>query len=308
MASGRTMSTLYKETIKTISENVLNEDIQIMLHVIECNVHLIDVDKVSLANTMQLLKRNYKRLNELFPINPYDLILFFYNNLINKPNESKTLEDKIIKLCQEIDRSTPQKNENITSAEMLSYRLVLITLFSQKSYAECHRFIMAILSKYPNIFYVRHSVFSPFLLLHLGQTYIKLNYFKKAQRIIQFVDKIISSDYTYYTNFILASFSILKANFYNATHNYEQALVETNIGLEITDKNDFKMFEISFLLNKIDILKHTEESEEVSNVIKELLNFLTIHKLSMPDYSNLSGSEFEHTFKILKSYRRHQNL
>jgi len=308
MASGRTMSTLYKETIKTISENVLNEDIQIMLHVIECNVHLINVDKVSLGNTMQLLKRNYKRLNELFPINPYDLILFFYNNLINKPNESKSLEDKIIKLCQDIDRSTPKRNEDITSAEILCYRLVLITLFSQKSYAECHRFIMAILSKYPNIFYVRYSVFSPFLLLHLGQTYIKLNYFKKAQRIIQFVDKIISSDYTYYTNFILASFSIFKANFYNATHNYEQALIETNLGLEITGKNDFKMFEIAFLLSKIDTLKHTEESEEVSNVIKELLNFLTVHKLSMPDYSNLSGSEFEHTFKILKSYRRHQNL
>lgn len=308
MATGRTMSNLYKETIKTISENVLNEDIQIMLHVIECNVNLIDVDKVALANTMQLLKRNYKRLNELFPINPYDLILYFYNNLANKPNESKTLEDKIVKLCQEIDQSKPRKNEEITSAEILSYRLVLITLFSQKSYAECHRFIMAILSKYPNIFYVRHSVFSPFLLLHLGQTYIKLNYFKKAQRIIQFVDKIISSDYTYYTNFVSASFSVFKANFYNATNNYEQALIETNIGLDITAKNDFKMFEIALLLSKIDTLKHTEESEEVSNVIKELLNFLTVHKLSMPDYSNLSSHEFEHTFKILKSYRRHQSL
>ncbi|MGM9474824.1 hypothetical protein ACS5PU_00280 [Pedobacter sp. GSP4] len=308
MATGRTMSSLYKETIKNISENVLNEDIQIMLHVIECNVNLIDVDKVALANTMQLLKRNYKRLNELFPINPYDLILYLYNNLVNKPNESKTLEDKIIRLCQEIDRSTPQRNEEISSAEILSYRMVLITLFSQKSYAECHRFIMAILSKYPNLFYVRHSVFSPFLLLHLGQTYIKLNYFKKAQRIIQFVDKIIKSDYTYYTNFIMTGFCVLKANFYNATHNYEQALIETNIGLEYTAKNDFKMFEISLLLNKIDTLKHTEDSEEVSNVIKELLNFLTMHKLSMPDYANLSGSEFEHTFKILKSYRRHQSL
>jgi hypothetical protein len=308
MASGRTMSPLYKETIKTISENVLNEDIQIMLHVIECNVNLIDVDKISLANTMQLLKRNYKRLNELFPINPYDLILYFYNNLVNKPTESKTLEDKITKLCQDIDRSSPRKNEEITATEILSYRLVLIALFSQKSYAECHRFIMAILSKYPNIFYVRHSVFSPFLLLHLGQTYIKLNYFKKAQRIMQFVDKIISSDYSYHTNFILASVRIFKANFYNATNNYEQALIEANAGLEITHRNDFKMFEISLLLSKIDSLKHTEESEEVSNVIKELLNFLTLHKLSMPDYSNLSGTEFEHTFKILKSYRRHQNL
>jgi len=308
MVTGRTMSSLYKETVKTISENVLNEDIQIMLHVIECNVNLIDVDKNALANTMQSLKRNYKRLNELFPINPYDLILYFYNNLSNKPGDSKTLEDKIIRLCQDIDRSTPRKNEEITSAEILSYRMVLISLFSQKSYAECHRFIMAILSKYPNLFYVRHSVFSPFLLIHLGQTYIKLNYFKKAQRIIQFVDKIISSDYTYYTNFILASFSVFKANFYSATHNYEQALAEANIALELTSKNDFKMFEISLLLNKIDTLKHTEDSEEVSNVIKELLNFLTVHKLSMPDYANLSGSEFEHTFKILKSYRRHQNL
>jgi len=307
MTTGRTMSNLYKETIKNISENVLNEDIQIMLHVIECNLNLIDVDKVGLANTMQLLKRNYKRLNELFPINPYDLILYFYNNLINKPNESKTLEDKIVKLCQEIDQSKPRRNEEITSAEILSYRLVLTALFSQKNYAGCHRFIMAILNKYPNIFYVRHSVFSPFLLLHLGQTYIKLNYFKKAQRIMQFVDKIISSDYTYYTNFILASFNVFKASFYNATHHYEQALIETNIGLSITRKNNFKMLEITLLLSKIDTLKHTDESEEVSSVIKELLNFLNTHKLSMPDYSNLSSHEFDHTFKILKSYRRHQN-
>ncbi|WP_293743121.1 hypothetical protein [uncultured Pedobacter sp.] len=308
MTTGRTTGNLYKETIRTISKNVLNEDIQLLLHVIECNVNIIDVDKLALANSMQLLKRNYKRLNELFPINPYDLILYFHNNLINKPNESKSLEDKIIKLCQQIDQSKPKKNEEITSAEILSYRLVLMVLFSQKNYAECHRFIMAILHKYPNIFYVRYSVFSPFLLLKLGQTYVKLNYFKKAQRIIHFVDKIISSDYTYYTNFVLASFNVFKANFYNATHHYEQALLETNTGLNITKKNNFKMYEITLLLSKIDTLKHTEESEEVSNVIKELLNFLTVYKISMPDYANLSSYEFEHTFKILKSYRRHQNL
>jgi len=77
--------------------------------------------------------------------------------------------------------------------------------------------------------------------------------------------------------------------------------------LSITRKNNFKMLEITLLLSKIDTLKHTDESEEVSSVIKELLNFLNTHKLSMPDYSNLSSHEFDHTFKILKSYRRHQN-
>ncbi|TCD12508.1 hypothetical protein EZ449_00205 [Pedobacter frigidisoli] len=307
MATGRTMSSLYKETVKIISENVLNEDVQMMLHIIECNIYLIDVDKISLQNTMHLLKRNYKRLGELFPINPYDLILYFYNNLVSKPNESKTLEDKIIKLCQEIDRSAPKKNEELTTEEVLCYRLVLITLFSQKNYAECHRFIMAILNKYPNIFYIRHSVFSPFLLLHLGQTYLKLNYLKKAQRIIQFVDKIIDSEYTYYTNFILTGFNIFKSTFYNCIHNYEQAIIEADLGLAIAEKHDFKMFEISLILSKIDALKHCEASEEVSTAIKDLLTFLTVHKIPMPEYSNLNGGEFEDTFKILKSYRKHQS-
>ncbi|KLT66197.1 hypothetical protein [Pedobacter sp. BMA] len=308
MASGRTMSSLYKETIRSISENVLNEDVQIMLHIIECNLALIDVDKTSLLNTMQLLKRNYKRLGELFPINPYDLILYFYNNMINKPNESKTLEDKIIKLCQEIDRNGPKKNDEITTEEILCYRMVLLTLFSQKNYAECHRFIMAILNKYPNIFFIRHSVFSPFLILHLGQTYLKLNYLKKAHRIIQFMDKIIDSEYTYYTNFILTGFSMFKSTFYNSIHNYEQAVAEADNGLTIAVKHDFKMFEIALILSKIEALKHTEASEEVSNTIKELLNFLTANRISMPEYSNLNSDDFENTFKILKSYRKHQTM
>lgn len=308
MTNGRTMSQLYKETIKTISGNVLNEDIQAMLHVIECTLYLIDVDKPSLQSTMSLLKRNYKRLNELFPINPYDLILYFYNNLASRPNDSKTLEEKIAKLCHEIDRSKPHKNEELTTQEILCFRLVLLVLFSQKNYAECHRFIMAILNKYPNIFYIRYSVFSPFLLLHLGQTYLKLNYFKKAQRIIQFLDKIINSEYIYYTPFILAGLKILKATFYNCAHNYEQALIEIDMGLEIASEHDLKMVEISLILSKIEALKHTESSEAVSNTIKGLLNFLSHHKTSMPEYSNLNGDEFEHTFKILKSYRGSQNI
>ncbi|MGO4878608.1 hypothetical protein ACEN2P_18535 [Pedobacter psychrotolerans] len=303
LASGRTMSRLYKETVKHISDNVLNEDVQIMLHVIECNILLIDIDKASLVNTMQLLKRKYKRLNELFPINPYDLILYFYNNLINKPNEGRAIEDKIIKLCHQIDRTHPLKNEALTTAEILSYRLVLITLFAQKNYAECHRFIMAILNKYPNIFHIRNSVFSPFLLIHLGHTYLKLNYYKKAQRIVNFVDKIIRSEYTYYTPFISVGFFVFKASFYNCIHHYEQAIVECDEGLRIAQKSDFKTMEVTLYLLKIDALKHGEESEEVSNVIKQLLNFLSRHKISMPDYTNLNGGDFEQTFKVLKSYR-----
>lgn len=304
LAAGRTMSTLYKETIKNISENVLNEDVQIMLLVIECNIALIDIDKTLLINAMQSLKRHYKRLNELFPINPYDLILYFHNNFTGKANESKTLEEKIIRLCQKIDKSEPLKNSEITTAEILSYRLVLLTLFAQKNYAECHRFIMAILNKHPNIFYVRHSVFAPFLLLHLGHTYLKLNYYKKAKRILEFMDKVVQSDYIYHTNFINVGFSVLKAGFYNCTHNYEQAVTEIDTGLKMSYRNDFKVYEISLLLLKIDSLKHCDKPEEVSNAIKELFMFLSSNKISMPEYANLNNFEFEQSFKVLKSYKK----
>ena len=187
---------------------------------------------------------------------------------------------------------------------MLTYRLVVIALFSQKNYAECHRFIMAVLNKYPNIFYIRNSVFSPFLLIHLGHTYLKLNYYKKAQRIVDFLDKIIKSDYTYYTPFISVGFFIFKASFYNCIHHYEQSIIESSKGLEIAEREDFKMLEVALYLLKIDSLKHTDVPEEVSNIIKELLNFLSHHKISMPDYTNLNGGDFEQTFKVLKSYRK----
>ncbi|WP_231427481.1 MULTISPECIES: hypothetical protein [Pedobacter] len=303
LATGRTMSKLYKETIKDISQNVLNEDIQIMLLVIECNIALIDIDKSFLINTMHSLKRHYKRLNELFPINPYDLILYFHNNLTGKPNESKTLEDKIIKLCQKTDKSGPLSNKEITTPEILSYRLVLLALFAKKNYKECDRFIAAILNKYPNIFNVRHSVFSPFLLLHLGHTCLKLNNYKKAKRILDFVEKVIECDYTYYTNFISVGFSLFKASFYNCTHNYEQALLEINKGLKMSFKNDFKVYEISLHLLKIDSLKHCDRPEEVSNAIEELFKFISTNKISLPEYANLNNFEFEQSFKVLKSYK-----
>lgn len=304
MAMGRTMSKLYKNTIKTISDHVLNEDIQLIVNVIECNIALIEVDKIAIVNNMQLLKRNYKMLSEVFPINPYDMILYFYNNIISKPNEGNSLNEKIIKFCSQINKSNPKRNDELSTIEMLTFRMVLSTLIAQKNYAECHRFIMAILSKYPSIFYVRHSVFSPFLLIHLGQTYIKLNYFKKAQRIIQFLEKIINSEYTYYTNFIITALSILKANFHNGTQNYNQALEEVDFGLKSASANDFKTLEISLLLLKIEALKNSDLPEEVSNTIKELLNFLTINKLPLPEFTNVSGGEFEQTFKVLKSFKR----
>lgn len=304
MVMGRTMSKLCKNTIKTLSNHVLNEDIQIMLHFIECNIAVIDIDKAGLFTAMHSLRRDYKKLGALFPINPYDLILYFYNNIIDKSNEENSLNEKVIKLCRQLSKREPKNNNEITTAEILTFELVLSALYTQKNYAECHRFIMAVLNQYPSIFYIRHSVFAPILLIQLGQTYLKLSYLKKAQRVIQFLDKIINTEYSYYTHYITASFSLLKANFYNSTQNYDEALIEIHNGLQLAINYEFKGLEVSLMLVKVESLKHSENSEEVSNTIKELLNFLNLHKISMPEYTNLSGSEFQQTFKVLKSFKQ----
>ncbi len=303
LALGKATGNMFKETIHEISQNVLNEDVQIFLHVIECSIYLLDVDKHGLSEVMKLLKRNYKRLGELFPINPYELIQYFYNHLIHKTDDSKTLDEKISNLCQQIDQSKPLVNDALSTAEILSYKLAVSTLYAKRNYADCHRFIMAILNKYPNIFYIRYSEFCPFLLVMLGKTYLKLHYYKKAQRINQFLDKIITDHYIYSTDYVRASYFLYRANFFNYTGNHTQALREIELGLELATTHDFKITEISFLLIKIDSLKSNDTTEEVSTVIKMLLNFLTSHKILMPDYANLNKVEFEHTFKILKSYK-----
>jgi hypothetical protein len=303
MVAGKIISKKYKETIKKIAENIFSEDIHIMLQVIDCTISITDSDKAGLIESMQLLKRNYKRLNDLFPINPYDLILFFYNILSNKPNESKTLNEKIIKLCRSLDHSKPMKNGDLTSQEMLVYRLILIILFAQKDYAECHRFAMAIVKKYPNIFYLRSSVFPSFLLLTLGQNYLKLRYYKKAQRIVQFLEKIIDGEFTYHTPYIKTSFFLLKANFYNFTGNHLAALKEAKEGIMIARSNQLRILEISLRLVYIEALRQSGMEENVAQAIKDLLNFLNNHKLTMPDFVNLNDDNFDHTFNILKSYK-----
>lgn len=304
MVAGRIMSKNYKRTIRKISEKVFNSDIQIMLNVIESNVNVIDMDKVGLNESMQVLKRNTKRLNELFPISPYDFILFFSYALQNKSNNAQSLKEKIVKLKDQINSSPPCKNAELTSAEIICYRLILNVLFSSKDYEGGLSFIAAILNKYQGLFNIRSSIFPSLLLIILSQNYIKLNQHKKAQRIIQYLEKSIENDAFYYTSYIKTAFVLAKANFLNYTGNYADALIEIVNGLELSKNHGFLTMEISFRLMEIDTLKNINEIEKINEAIKELLSFLAQNKLSMPDFTNVNREAFNHTFNILKSYRQ----
>jgi len=304
MVMGKIMSKNYKETIKKISERVFNEDVQVMLNVIECSISVMDMDKVGLNETMNLLKRHSKKLHDLFPINPYDLILYLSNVLNNKANNSKTLNDKILQLCEQVYKSRPHKNEALTSAEIISYRLVLLTLFTNKNYDECHNFLVAIVKKYPKIFFLRSSIFSSFLLIMAAQTCIKLTQYKQAQRLIKYLDKLIGENNTYHTPYIYASYILAKSNFLNHTKNYFSAIYEIDKGLAIARNNELHIVELAFKLIKIDALKHSNNTDSINQTIKELISFLHQNKLSMPDFANINSPEFDHTFDILKSYKQ----
>jgi len=303
MVMSRLMSKNYKECIKKISEKVFDEDIQIMLNIIESSINVIDIDKAGLTESMQLLKRNGKKLAELFPINPYDFILFFSNLLQNKPSNSKILNEKIDNLCEQVNNSGVYRNIEITSAEIICYRLVLIVLFADKNYKGCLKFLTAILKKYPGLFYLRSSIFPPFLLVMLAQTYIKLNQNKKAQRIIQYLEKAIDNEKIYYSSYIEGVYILAKANFLNHTGNYPNALLEITRGITLAQDHKFNTLEISFRLMEIDALKSNNEIEKVNQAIKSLLNFLVLHKLSMPSFTNINNEDFDHTFNILRSYK-----
>ncbi|WP_316739373.1 hypothetical protein [Pedobacter aquatilis] len=303
MVSGRIMSKHYKSVIKQLSEKVFDENIQIILNVISCSISIVDMDKAGLAESMQVLKRYNKELLELFPINPYDLILFFNNILVGKPNNSKTLLEKIDAFCQIICKSKPLPNRLLNSYEMIAYRLSIIVLFSNKNYKECADLCEAIIKKYPNIFYLRSSVFPSFLLVAIAQNNLKLNKLKTAQRVINLLGKLINNPNSYYTPYILASYILAKANFSNYTGNYKNVLIEVNNGMEVAAHHKLQIFEMSFQLIKIDALKHINDSESVSQAIKDLLNYLSVNKLTLPDFVNLNDEKFNHSFKILKSYK-----
>ncbi|MFD2635199.1 hypothetical protein [Pedobacter mendelii] len=61
--------------------------------------------------------------------------------------------------------------------------------------------------------------------------------------------------------------------------------------------------EISFRLLKIDVLKRSNDNEGVNQAIRDLLNYISLKNLSIPDFVNINNSDFDHMFKILKSYK-----
>jgi len=303
MVMGRIMSRNYKETIKKISEKVFNENIQIILNVIECCICLVGLDRIGVAENMNVLKRNVRKMDHIFPINPYDLILSISNILNDKNKKPKPVSDDIFLLRQQMEQAVPQKNESMTSVEMICYRLILVVLFSNKNYQECNRFIAAILKKYPKIFHLRSSIFPSFLLIITAQTNIKLNLHKKAQRLIQYMDKLIGEGRTYCTPYIKASYILVKGNFLNQTRNYGKALKEIEKGLILSNKHELNMTEISLRLLQINTLRHAGDTGEVNQSIKDLINFLQSNNLSMPDFVNINDPGFDHMFNILKHYK-----
>ncbi|WP_231491350.1 hypothetical protein [Pedobacter sp. Leaf170] len=304
LVSGQVISQNYKTLIKNLSERVFDENIQMILHVISSSIAILNLDKVALAESMHLLKRYNKKLLELFPINPYDLISFFNNTLIGKPNNSASLFEKINKFCIEVHKSKPLPNDMLGSCEMITYRLVLMVLFSNKNYIECIHLLEAILKKYPKIFYLRSSVFSSYLLIIMAQTTLKLNRLKTTQRVIKLLGNYLSNPNTYYTSYTEASYISAKANFLNHTGNYKNVIIEASKGIEFANKHNLPIFVIAFLLLKINALKHINNGDGVSITIKGLLNYINVNKLTLPDYVNLNDEGFSHTFKILKSHKQ----
>lgn len=303
MVMGRIMSKNYKKTIKKISEKVFNENIQIILNVMECSICVIGLDRIGVAENMSVLKRNVKKMDHIFPLNPYDLILSLSNILNDKNKKSKPVYDDIFILREQMEQAVPLKNESMTSVEMICYRLILVVLFSNKHYEECNRFIHAILKKYPKIFHLRSSVFPSFLLIITAQTNIKLNLHKKAQRLIQYMDKLIGEGKTYCTPYIEASYILVKGNFLNHTRNYGKALKEIEKGLILSDKHELNIIEISLRLLQINTLRQAGDTGEVNQSIKDLINFLQVKNLSMPDFVNINDPGFDHMFNILKHYK-----
>src|SRR5690606_22308920 len=56
LAFGDIFSLNYKKTIETVSQNVSSLDCSIIMHLLECNIAIVELDKKSLNNTLKLLK------------------------------------------------------------------------------------------------------------------------------------------------------------------------------------------------------------------------------------------------------------
>lgn len=304
LVSGRTTGKSYKTTIKKLAEHAIDVDIQIMIYLIECLIYIFDVDKDNLQRTMQYLKQNYKRMAELFPINPYEIIYFFYGSLAGKDNDSKSIDSKINQLLIYLNTTQPLDNKQLAYSDFIFYRLVVLSLLSRKKYMESEEFIEALLKKYPKLLFMRHNSFSAFLVCNLGHSYVKTGKMKKAQRVISFLDNCVNNDNSYHTKFVLAAFSLLKVNYFNTSYQYQKAIEESEKGLKIAAKSDFKMIEITLTLAKIYALKHNEAPNEASETINELIHFLAELKISMPGYTNFNDDEFEQTFKLIKYHSK----
>jgi hypothetical protein len=303
LAFGDIFSLNYKKTIETVSQNVSSLDCSIIIHLLECNIAIVELDKKSLNNTLKLLKLNYQILEDNFPFNPYELYQYFNLSLDKKKHNHEILNKKIENLYQQINESQPQKNKNLSIEEILCYRMCVNVLFSQKKHEACVNFILAITKKYPSIFLARNSHYSTYLLLTLGNTLLMLGKLKSANKIILHIEKLIADECTYVTSYLKGSFLCLKSNYYFKSNNHEMSLKSASNAVRFASKHNLKIYEICMNLLKIELLQKAESTEEISTVISDYFTLMNNENIDMPGFVNFNTQDYKRVLNILQSYK-----
>lgn len=303
LAFGDIYSLNYKKTIEAVSQNVSNLDCSIIIHLLECNIAIVELDKKSLNKTLKLLKLNYQTLEDNFTFNPYELYQYFNLSLDKKKHNPEILNKKIEKLYQQINESKPQRNKDLSIEDIISYRMCVNVLFSQKKHEECINFILAITKKYPNIFLARNSHYSTYLLLTLSNTLLMLGKLKPANKIISHIEKLIADESTYITSYLKGSFLCLKSNYNFKSNNHEITLKSANEAAKFASQHNMKIYEICMNLLKIELLQKTENTEEVSTLISDYFTLMNNQNVDMPGFVNFNIQDYKRVFNILQSYK-----
>jgi hypothetical protein len=298
LLSNKTIGYNYTKTLHKFSQNNLNHNYDLQINAALATVYIFNVNKTPLNSLMLYFKKNYNQLNKLFKINPYYIIHSFINNL---PQNTQILKEKIYDILDNLNSKELHLNE-LSTNDIISYRLCIIVLFQQKNYEDCNHFINTLLSTYPKKAFIRNAEFGIFVLNILAQIALKLNEIKKAEKILKFLKKL--NDNIYQTAFCSVNLYALETNFLTYTEQYEEALHCINTAILLAEKHKYNGYIIAMLLIKIDVLKALGYKETLAETIQYLVKFLDINNIDMPEYVNVLSREKDNTFYVLKSYSK----
>ncbi|WP_129717035.1 hypothetical protein [Pedobacter sp. SYP-B3415] len=286
---GEIYSKPYKKAISTLTENLAEGDTHLLMQVMWCSILVSEMKQSELKRALDRLKKSRTRLRQLFPIDPVELLTYFYQVLSGQVPANRAHEAIAEFVASELN----PENASPTAYHLSVYRMACVVLLTSGHFREGNLFIQSLNERHPDLFKRRNDLSVSLLLVFNGFFCLYNLRLNTAKKIVAHFERSAAeaTGGPYLTNFTRIMLDIFRSEFYRLTGEETLAFSTLESALERAEKYSYNFFHIAINYLKIRLEKDIPEGETIAHAFAEFISLIETDAFTPDDVFNIDPKD-----------------